>query len=680
MFEPTANQEWRIIADMDEIDEVCCIAANVVDSPINTSIIESLGGQIAQPGDPFSREIALNRLPENVVENRGISLHGDIEFDGFTLTIITAYRETDAFQNYDIDYSSADLASLLDDVALETFTQEVRLTSNGDGAFDWMIGGFYFDEKVSRDSQLRYDSQFRDFLNVSGSIALSGDPTNPAVIAQITGAQAAGLLPDALAGVLEPAVLLPIGSVGADGTGTIESAGQDDTAFSLFGTTDWHISDRLTASVGINYTTNEKESRLNIQSSDALAALDLTQAGYNAIIATAAAGAMVDLTNPAAVGAFVSDPSYAVLQQQALAVASNFDSTLGPANPLAAFSAFQFQPPFLNVPNAVEDGTTDDDQFTYSLRLAYDLTDNINVYGSYATGWKSSSINLGRDSRPFPADFIPSFTLATQQSVGTVVDPFTQQVLRTAPSSPIQDAGLAPPNLTTGTRFAEPEDSSVIELGLKGAWDNFALNVAVFDQKIENFQGNVFLGTGFVLTNAEEQSAMGLELDASWSPTDNLTFNFAGTFIDPEFDDFPNGTSLDAAGNSSSADQSGETPTGIPKIVTSTSVLYNFDVSENWGGFFRADWQYEEDTDFYPESSPQPRALLDATGFTREINLFNASLGFESANGFGISIWGRNIFDDEYLTSTFPGVAQPGRFDGYPSQPQTYGVTVRKIF
>ncbi|MEO0451669.1 MAG: TonB-dependent receptor [Pseudomonadota bacterium] len=692
MWEPTENQEWRVIVDADEIDEVCCIAANVIDNAANTAIIESLGGQIAQPGNPFSREIALNRLPENVVENRGISLHGDIEFDGFTLTTITAYRETDAFQNYDIDYSSADLASLLDDVALETFTQEIRLTSNGDGALDWMVGGFYFDEKVSRDSQLSYDSQFRDFLNVAGQIQLSGDPTNPAVIALITDAQAAGTLPDALAGLLEPSVNLPIGSVGVDGSGTVESVGQDDQAISLFGTADWHLTDRLTASFGINYTSNEKESRLNIQSSDALAAVDLAQAAYNAIIVGAAQGA-IDITDPAQVGAFVSSPAYPTIQAVALNIASNFDTsnpafdpanpaTFAPgfSNPFAAFAGFQFQPPFVNVPNAVEDGITDDDQFTYSLRLAYDLTDNVNVYGSYATGWKSSSINLGRDSRPFPSDFIPSLDLATQQSVGQIVDPLTMAVVRAAPSSPIQDAGLSQPNLTTGTRFAEPEDSSVFEIGLKGAWDNFALNVAIFDQKIENFQGNVFLGTGFVLTNAEEQSATGLELDASWSPTENLTLNFAGTFIDPEFDSFPNGTSLDAAGNSSSIDQSGETPTGIPQVITSTSVLYNFDLTDNWGGFFRADWQYEEGTDFYPVSSPQPRALLDATGFTREINLFNASLGFESANGLGITLWGRNIFDDEYLTSTFPGVAQAGRFDGYPSQPQTYGVTVRKTF
>ncbi|MFN3214350.1 MAG: TonB-dependent receptor [Henriciella sp.] len=693
MFEPTENQEWRIIADIDEIDEVCCVVTNIVDDAANRAVVESLGGQIASPGDAFSREVALNRLPVNTVENRGISLHGEIDFDGFTLSTITAYRENDAFQDYDIDFSSADLASLRDDVALETFTQEVRLTSNGDGALDWMVGGFYFDEKVSRDSQLTYDSQFRDFLNVAGQIELSGDPTNPAVIAAITGAQAAGVLPDAIAGLLEPAVNLPAGTVGADGSGTLESVGQDDEAFSLFGTADWHLTDRLTASFGLNYTSNEKKSRLNIQSTDALAGLDLAQAGYNALVVGVAQANGIDITNPAQVGAFVSSPAYAGIQAVALNIASNFDLTdpafdpanpatfaPGSSNPLAAFAGFQFQPPFVNVPNAIEDGMTDDDQFTYSFRLAYDLSDNVNVYGSYATGWKSSSINLSRDSRPFPSDFTPSFVLATEQSIGQIVDPFTGAVIRAAPSSPIQDAGLAQPNLTVGTRFAEPEDSEVFEIGLKGSWENFALNVAIFDQKIENFQGNVFLGTGFVLTNAEEQSAMGLELDASWSPIENLTLNFAGTFIDPKYDSFPNGSGIDASGGDFSVDQSGETPTGIPKVITSTSVLYNFGLNENWGGFFRADWQYEEDTDFYPVSSPEPRALLNATGFTREINLFNASLGFESAGGLGVTLWGRNLFDDEHLITTFPGVAQSGRFDGYPSQPQTYGVTVRKTF
>jgi outer membrane receptor protein involved in Fe transport len=74
------------------------------------------------------------------------------------------------------------------------------------------------------------------------------------------------------------------------------------------------------------------------------------------------------------------------------------------ANPLAPLRALQFMPPFVNVPNAVEGNDVSDDNFSYTIRLAYDVSDAINVYLSYATGFKASSINLSRDSRPTAAD------------------------------------------------------------------------------------------------------------------------------------------------------------------------------------------------------------------------------------------------------------------------------------
>ena len=64
----------------------------------------------------------------------------------------------------------------------------------------------------------------------------------------------------------------------------------------------------------------------------------------------------------------------------------------------------QFLPPFLNVPNSVEDGQTDDSDWSYTARLAYDISPFLNVYVSYATGFKASSFNLSRDSRPLAAD------------------------------------------------------------------------------------------------------------------------------------------------------------------------------------------------------------------------------------------------------------------------------------
>jgi len=45
-----------------------------------------------------------------------------------------------------------------------------------------------------------------------------------------------------------------------------------------------------------------------------------------------------------------------------------------------------------------------------------------------------------------------------------------------------------------------------------------------------------------------------------------------------------------------------------------------------------------------------------------------------------LNLWGRNLTGDEYLLSAFPSVAQAGSISGYPSQPRTYGLTVKYNF
>ncbi len=44
--------------------------------------------------------------------------------------------------------------------------------------------------------------------------------------------------------------------------GINEVASLDNQAFSLFAQADWHISDRLTATLGFNYTDDEKDATL----------------------------------------------------------------------------------------------------------------------------------------------------------------------------------------------------------------------------------------------------------------------------------------------------------------------------------------------------------------------------------------------------------------------------------
>ena len=663
LFEPNQDLSFRLIGDYDQIDEICCAAVNLVNGPTG-GVVNALGGQIVA-GAPFSNRVAYNFGSENEIENSGISLQGDYDAGFATVTSITAFRKSDLSQNADSDFTSADLIGRnANTTNIETFTQELRLTSTGDGAFDWMIGGFFFDEKVAIENDFQFGTDFRGYAEV-----LSAVGANPALTPQQIGQVLAGSLLSPI-DQIEAAVggAPAIGQLFAQaGQGPRESFGQDNQAYSFFGTVDWHLSDRLTATLGLNYTNDEKSAYGRATNTDSFSALNLTQVGYNLVLQSLLGQNGVDITNPAQVGAFIqgNPQAYAAIQQGALGVARNFDPTT-PAltrNPLAGLTALQFLPPFLAFPNAVEDGETSDSDTTYTLRLAYDVNDNFNVYGSYATGFKATSWNLSRDSRPFASDFVTG----NQR----VVDPVTQQVFA-APSSPITDAGLGVTNLTSGTRYAGPEEAEVFEIGLKAAFDTFAFNVALFDQSIEGFQSNVFTGVGFSLANAGKQSTQGLEVDATWNATENLVLTFAGTFQDPVYDSFTGSTT---------GDISGTQPSGIPETATSTSATYSFDV-KNLAAFVRADWQYESPVAYFDAvgagfTGTDNNVLL---GYEKEISTVNASAGFTTEGGLGVTFWGRNIFDDQYITTAFPGVAQAGTLSGYPSAPPTYGVTIRKAF
>lgn len=618
LFTPSETLELRLIGDYDKIDEVCCVAGNLVNGPTG-GLIQLIGGNI-NGEDPFSYEVFGNFPSENEIENSGLSLQVDKEFSGFDVTSITAFRKVDSFTNQDSDFTSADLIGLNENSGkIDTFTQELRFTSNNpDSSFDWMVGGFYFDESVEVSSDFEYGADYRNYAD--GLLVGLGAP-------------------GALAGV-ETALGLPVGATfGQNGQGPEAEFGQDNKAWSVFGTLDFYLTDRLTATVGLNYTEDEKDAFYRQTNSDVFSAVDLVQLGFG----SALAGAGVDPTDPTAVGAFaLANPAaFAAIQAAAADPAQN---------PLLGLQALQFLPPFLDFPNSVEDGSSSDNATTHTLRVAYDLTDNINVYGSWATGFKATSWNLSRDSRPFASDFIAG---------SSVTSP---------PSSPIRDAGLAVPNLTSGTRFAGPEDSEVFEIGVKGAFSTFAFNLAIFDQTIEGFQSNAFTGTGFALANAGEQSTTGAEFDLTWSATEALTLNFAGTFLDPVYDSFV---------GSASGDLSGQTPSGIPDVATSMGFNYDFALG-NWDSYVRADWQYSADTDFFDD--PGNQALIDSVGYSREVNEVNAATGFENDNGVSVAIWARNLLDEQRITTAFPSVAQAGSISGYPSQPRTYGVTIRKRF
>jgi iron complex outermembrane receptor protein len=574
LWTPSDRMEVRLITDAEEIDEVCCGVANLVDGPTG-GVVRLLGGDLVS-NDPFAYGNYLDFDPRNEIETQGTSLHIDYDFSNVTLTSITAFRTLDQFQSGDVDYTSARLilpeAGDFRNTEIETFTQEIRLASNGDGPLQWVAGAFYFNEEVVQDETFGLGPDFRSYVDVL--LAAAGAP-------------------GALGGV-EAALGLPAGAIYATGTGNqSERYTLDDETLSLFVQFDYDLTDALTLTAGMNHTQSEKDASANVVNDNLFGALPLDALG------------------------------------------------------LGALSSVQFLPPIINYPNSVEDGKSDDSDTTYTVRLAYDLTSEINVYAGVSTGFKATSWNLSQDSGPIPADVARLLAAA---------DPVLPNV----------GFGPGAANFAVGTRFADPEESLVYELGLKGQWDTVSLNVAIFMQEIDGFQSNVFSGTGFNLANAGKQSTDGVEVELTWLPVDGLRIGFAATWLDPLYDSFTG-----ALGPDGPMDLSGEKPSGIPELSTNTNISYSFDLLGAYS-YVRLEHVYEEDVQVVDNI---PSSIAG-----REVNTVNASAGMSWSNGMEFNLWGRNIFDDEYLLSAFPSVAQAGSVSGYPNQPATYGLTLKYNF
>jgi outer membrane receptor protein involved in Fe transport len=316
-------------------------------------------------------------------------------------------------------------------------------------------------------------------------------------------------------------------------------------------------------------------------------------------------------------------------------------------NPFLGLQALQFLPPFLNLPNAVEDGRTSDGKLTYSARIAWEATDNINLYASYGTGFKATSWNMSIDSRPFLSDFV-----AGSPAQGA---PIT--------ASPIRTAGLATTNLTSGTRYALPEEAKVMELGLKAKWDRVAFNLTIFDQAIKNFQGNSFIGTGFVLSNAGKQSVKGIEFDSSVNPIDALQLRAAFVYLDSKYDSYV---------GSQFGDISGRSVGGIPELSTTLGATYTADLNDGKALILNTDYHFESNT----VMNDDPAAAI----YKREVKDLSAAVTLRLDSGLQFSLWGRNLTNAKYLSVIFPSVVQSGSISGYPNSPRTYGASVKYKF
>lgn len=645
LFDNGDDFTMRLIADFDRINENCCGVVNLRRSAVSAAIL-GLGGQLTDPANPYANVVYNNFPSTNVIENHGFS--GQLDWDvggGVALTSITAYRETHGEFVQDVDFTSLDLLQREQEQDLHTFTQEFRISAEV-GPVNFLGGVFYFDEGIVEKQDIFKGNRFRNFADLSAG----GNGTGSTIF---TIERTIGTLYG------NPTQFdNQFGSAGLAETGQFQLSNE---ALSFFAQMDFEVTDGLVLTLGGNYTMDDKSSVTDYQSIDVFSNIDLVDAGFRAIRAQGIAtgvGTLTMLGRPATqaevnafLGTLTTPQAQAAFNTQVVVPATAFataNQNNAAVNPFLVGRPLQLFPRFVNIPNAVESGETSDNDFSYTVRLAYDVNPDLNVYASYATGFKASSFNLARDSRPLASD------LAAVRALNPTFN-----------------------NQTSGSRFAGPEHSKVFELGLKGDWDVVSLNLAGFRQDINGFQSNTFTGTGFLLANAGKQRTWGVELESVFRPTEPLSINFAVTWLDPTYVSFP----LSTVG-----DLTGTRPSGIPEWTVVVGGQYVHELGNGDAIVARTTYHFESDAQIIEGlqgflGGGQAAAIAAAAPYRRQVDDLTASLGYEAdALGLDVTLWARNLLNDRYLLSVFDSPGQPGSISGYPNQPRTYGVTVRKSF
>jgi len=226
-----------------------------------------------------------------------------------------------------------------------------------------------------------------------------------------------------------------------------------------------------------------------------------------------------------------------------------------------------------------------------------------------------------------------------------------------------KSGGFQTVNGVPDEREFDDEDTLTYELGVKSTLldARLRINASAFYSEIDDFQAQRQLasGIGTFVSNEATVEISGLDFQVEALPLPNLTLS-AGLLYMHKYDitDGPN----DGDELPFTADYSGN--------LAATLV---FPLGDG-GIYWRTDYSYMDDHSTNVAASED---LVDSDFDDR--NLVNTKLGWRNDN-WNVSIWGRNLTDDEYASQTVVPVPLWGTEAYFLAPPRTYGATLRYDF
>jgi outer membrane receptor protein involved in Fe transport len=501
LFQPSDNLSVRIIGDYSKRNEECCGATFLPamdvtaggPQPSSIAAIErGLGGIISD--DTFARKTAITpgRSYRSDVKDWGISGELVYDFGGAELTSITAYRYNKYIRGQDADFNNLDILYRPDDGTafnrFKTFTQEVRLQGHAFGnLLDWLVGGYYADEKLTLRDDLTYGNDYArysnclvaaNFATATGQSALV-QPSSPTCFNAPLAGAIVGLLPASQQTVFRAfSRLAPFNAPTFTNSGfsnlaialggapflnaTLNGAALDDLYnqksrnWALFTHNIFSITPRLKLTLGARYT-HEKKS------------LDAALKDNNVLCTFYATSALASL--------------------QTLPCVT-------PSTPGGSFGI---------------DDSFSESKVSGTAVLSYKVTDRLLSYASYSRGYKAGGFNLDRSAlfrSSAPTVPAPPFVISGNGAICTT-------------ATQVNCSG----HVASGADLQfKPEINDAFEAGLKYHGRGIDVNLAVFHQVFRNFQLNTFNGLNFVVENINSCS-----MDLNGADTDNSPFTGACT-------------------------------------------------------------------------------------------------------------------------------------------------------
>ncbi len=434
--------DWDLEGGPWEISKAGPLALVGVSDNVDGKTDHGQSGSVLGSGDPVI-DAGNNYVFKGDLDEYALTVEHQI--DGVVVTAIAGYSEYEFERGLDADYSPLSIVGFFDDEEFEQKSFELRIASDTGGALEYIAGLYWQEADMTTDglSQISLPDTYT---------LLSAGCGGATVATSTSAAQASSCNQQAQVDALTGGGAA-VGDFSAlPGVARYAQLEQNTETLAAFTQLTWNIQEDLRATLGLRYTQEEKEAKQTVS------AVDYAK-GNRSVLATG-------------------------------------------GQAFASQGFLEFNPHAYDE----DDLNRDENSFTWSLNLQYDVTEDMMAYVSASTGFKAGGFN--------------SFYMGNGPLAA--VNPGTDNP---------DDAEF------------EEEEVITYEIGSKMTLLDGAaeLNFAYFYTEYDDLQVSLFSGnTTFEVQNAAEATTQGIEIDGRWQASENLMLSGSFGWIDFEYGSFEN--------------------------------------------------------------------------------------------------------------------------------------------